>query len=135
MDLAFQSIAALSPALATRALDAVDLTRHFLARIDGPGRALNAFVTVFREQALADAAGSAGRAAAGRRRGPLDGIPIALKDNIDVAGVPTGNGFGGTAPWRVPEQDAEVTRRLREAGAVILGKLNMHEGALGATND
>ncbi|MEJ0068037.1 MAG: amidase family protein [Pseudomonadota bacterium] len=48
--------------------------------------------------------------------------------------MPTSNGFGG-APWRVPAVDAEVVRRLRAAGAVILGKLNMHEGALGATND
>src|SRR5258706_11310176 len=134
-DIAFRSIQTLSAALAARELDAVDLTRHFLARIDGPGRALNAFVTLRREPALQDAAGAAARAAAGRRRGPLDGIPIALKDNIDVAGLPSGNGFGGAAPWRVPDHDADVTRRLREAGAVILGKLAMHEGALGATTD
>src|SRR5215831_4150634 len=126
-DPAFRSIASLSAALSARELDAVALTRHFLARIDGPGRALNAYVTVTREQALRDAEGAAARAAAGRRRGPLDGIPIALKDNIDLAGVPTGNGFGGTAPWRVPEADAEVVRRLREAGAIVVGKLNMHE--------
>jgi aspartyl-tRNA(Asn)/glutamyl-tRNA(Gln) amidotransferase subunit A len=134
-DLAFRSIAELSAALGARETDAVALMRHFLARIDGPGRALGAFVTVTREQALRDAEGAAARAAAGRRRGPLDGIPIALKDNIDVAGVPTGNGFGGATPWRVPDADAEVTRRLRAAGAVVLGKLAMHEGALGATTD
>jgi Asp-tRNA(Asn)/Glu-tRNA(Gln) amidotransferase A subunit family amidase len=133
-DLAFQPIAALSAALESGAFDAVALTRHYLARIDGPGRALNAFVTLTREPALREAEQAAARAAGGRRRGPLDGIPIALKDNIDVAGVPTGNGFGG-APWRVPAADAAVVRRLRAAGAVILGKLNMHEGALGATND
>ena len=57
-----------------------------------------------------------------------------MKDNIDVAGVPTSNGFGGPA-WRIPSEDSESVRRLRAAGAVILGKLNMHEGALGATTD
>ena len=133
-DPTFQSIAQLSAALTAGRLDAVALARACLDRIEGPGRVLNAFVTVCREAALGAAAEAAARAAAGRRLGPLDGIPIALKDNIDLAQVPTGNGFGG-APWRVPDQDAEVVRRLRAAGAVILGKLNMHEGALGATND
>ena len=57
-----------------------------------------------------------------------------MKDNIDVAGVPTSNGFGGRALSN-PTEDLEVVRRLRAAGAIILGKLNMHEGALGATND
>ncbi|HUA53758.1 MAG TPA: amidase, partial [Candidatus Sulfotelmatobacter sp.] len=134
-DLAFQSIAQLSAALEARALDARELTRYALARIEGPGRALNAFVVVCGGDAMRAAEAAAARAAAGRRLGPLDGIPVALKDNIDVAGMPTGNGFGGAAPWRVPTEDAEVTRRLRAAGAVILGKLAMHEGALGATND
>jgi aspartyl-tRNA(Asn)/glutamyl-tRNA(Gln) amidotransferase subunit A len=134
-DLPFQSIAQLSAALDARTLDARALTRDALARIDGPGRALNAFVVVCRDTAVQAAEAAAARAAAGRRLGALDGIPVALKDNIDVAGLPTGNGFGGATPWRVPREDAEVTRRLRAAGAVILGKLAMHEGALGATND
>ncbi len=59
---------------------------------------------------------------------------MAIKDNIDVAGVPTSNGFGGP-PYRIPDTDSEVVRRLRAAGAIILGKLNMHEGALGSTSD
>ena len=83
---------------------------------------------------MAEAHRAAERAAARRRLGPLDGIAIAVKDNIDVAGVPTSNGFGGPA-YRVPTKDAAVVARLRAAGAIILGKLNMHEGALGATND
>src|SRR4051794_6197510 len=135
MDLAFRSIAELSAALTARELDATALVRHVLDRIDGAGSALNAFVTVLRDPALREAEAAATRAAAGRRRSALDGIPIAIKDNIDLAGVPTGNGFGGAQPWRVPEADAEVVRRLREAGAIVVGKLGMHEGALGATND
>jgi aspartyl-tRNA(Asn)/glutamyl-tRNA(Gln) amidotransferase subunit A len=133
-DLAFLSIARLSSLVDQGALDPVALARLCLDRAEGVGRPLNAFVVLCRDAALGEAAAAAQRARARRRLGPLDGMPIAIKDNIDVAGLPTSNGFGG-APWRVPATDAEVVRRLRAAGAVILGKLNMHEGALGATND
>jgi aspartyl-tRNA(Asn)/glutamyl-tRNA(Gln) amidotransferase subunit A len=133
-DLAFLSITSLSEMLDAAELDAETLTRLFLDRVDGVGHGLNCYITLCRETALADARAAGERIAAKRRRGKLDGIPVALKDNIDVAGVPTSNGFGG-APYRIPSEDAETVRRLRAAGAVILGKLNMHEGALGATND
>ena len=133
-DLAFESIARLSELLDAAEIDAEALARLFLDRAEGVGRGLNCYITLCRESALAEARGAAERAVSRRRRGTLDGIPIALKDNIDVAGVPTSNGFGG-APYRIPTEDAEIVRRLRAAGAVILGKLNMHEGALGATND
>jgi Asp-tRNA(Asn)/Glu-tRNA(Gln) amidotransferase A subunit family amidase len=127
-------ITRLSEMLDTGEIDAEALTRRFLDRVLGLGRALNCFITLCPEDALLDARAAAGRAAAKQRLGKLDGIPVALKDNIDVAGLPTSNGFGGD-PWRIPTEDAEIVRRLLEAGAVILGKLNMHEGALGATND
>ena len=130
---AFQTATELSAAIAAGQLDPVALTRLMLERIR-LNPELNAFVAVCGEAALAEAEAAAERARAGRRRGPLDGIPVAVKDNIDVAGIATSNGFGGP-PWRVPAEDAEVVRRLRAAGAVILGKLNMHEGALGATTD
>ncbi len=133
-DLAFLSIARLSQMLDTAQVDAEALTRLFLDRAEGIGRGLNCYITLCRGSALDGARAAAARAAAKRRRGKLDGIPIALKDNIDVSGVPTSNGLGG-APYRIPTEDAEIVRRLRAAGAVILGKLNMHEGALGATND
>jgi Asp-tRNA(Asn)/Glu-tRNA(Gln) amidotransferase A subunit family amidase len=133
-DLALLSINRLSGMLDTAEISAESLTRLFLDRAEGVGRRLNCYITLCKETALQEARTATARAAAKRRRSALDGIPIALKDNIDVAGVPTSNGFGG-APWRIPTEDAEIVRRLREAGAVILGKLNMHEGALGATND
>ncbi len=133
-DLAFQSITRLSGMLDSGEIDSVALTRLFLDRVRGTGHALNCFITLCAETALEEARAAAERAAKKQRRGRLDGIPVALKDNIDVAGVPTSNGFGGT-PWRIPAEDSAIVRRLREAGAVILGKLNMHEGALGATND
>ena len=110
------------------------LTRRALDRIGSTGRALNCFTTVTNASALREAEAAERRAAARERLGPLDGIAVALKDNIDVAGVPTSNGFGG-GPWRVPEEDAEVVRRLRDAGAIILGKLNMEEGAIGPASN
>jgi aspartyl-tRNA(Asn)/glutamyl-tRNA(Gln) amidotransferase subunit A len=132
--LALMSISRLSELLDAGETNAEELTRLFLDRAEGVGRGLNCYITLCRDTALLEARAASERAATNRRRGKLDGIPVAIKDNIDVAGVPTSNGFGG-APWRVPNQDSEIVRRLRAAGAVILGKLNMHEGALGATND
>lgn len=133
-NLAYLSITQLSEMFDAAELDAETLTRLFLDRAEGVGRDLNCYITLCKETALAEARAAQDRIAKKRRRGKLDGIPVALKDNIDVARIPTSNGFGGT-PYRVPAADAEVVRRLRAAGAVILGKLNMHEGALGATTD
>ena len=119
-------------------LDPLAHTRLMLGRIEAHNPGFNAYVTTCPGTALAEAAEASARAAARRRRGALDGVPLALKDNIDVAGLPTSNGFAQSEklpPWRLPTEDAEVVRRLRAAGAVILGKLNMHEGALGGTND
>ena len=133
-NLAFLSATELSALIETGDVDPRGLTRVFLDRAGGEGRGLNCFIALCEESALAEASAAAGRARSKSRRGPLDGIPVAVKDNMDVAGVPTSNGFGG-APFRIPDQDSEVVRRLRAAGAIILGKLNMHEGALGSTND
>ncbi len=133
-ELAFMSASELSSKIEAGSLDPRELTRIFLDRATGPGRALNAFVTICEDSALAEAARAAERASSRKRLGPLDGIPLAVKDNMDVADVPTSNGFGGS-PWRVPTEDCELVRRLRAAGAVILGKLNMEEGALGPTSN
>lgn len=132
-EVAFLSIARLSPLLDAGTLTASGLTRLALERAEGSGRALNCFITLLADAALEAAAAADRRAAEGRRLGPLDGVPVALKDNIDVAGVPTTAGLA--APGPVAPGDAEVVHRLRAAGAVILGKLNMEEAALGATND
>ena len=124
--------AALGAALARGELTSEDATRAYLARIaarDGP---IRSFVRVLRDEALDAARAADARRRAGRPLGPLDGVPIAVKDNIDVAGVPTS---GGIAHYRdrVARADAFVIGKLRNAGAMILGKLNMHEAALGAT--
>jgi aspartyl-tRNA(Asn)/glutamyl-tRNA(Gln) amidotransferase subunit A len=107
---------------------------HALERIAALNPSLNAFITVFGAAALAQAKTLDEETRLGRSRGPLHGLPISVKDLIDVAGVPT------TAASRVREghlarTDAAVVTRLREAGAVIIGKCNLHEFALGTTSD
>ncbi len=86
-----------------------------------------------RKGALAEAEALDAELAAGRYRGPLHGIPMALKDNIDTAGVRT-TAASAVYADRVPHTDAEVVRRLHAAGAIFLGKLNMHEFAYGGTS-
>ncbi len=119
--------------MAARRLSPVELTRAYLARIEKLNPRVNAYITVTAEAALAQASALEAELAAGRRRGPLHGIPIALKDNIDTAGVRT-TAASALFADRVPGEDASVVRKLREAGVVFLGKLNMHEFAYGGTS-
>jgi Asp-tRNA(Asn)/Glu-tRNA(Gln) amidotransferase A subunit family amidase len=134
LDTVFLPITELSRRIDGGLLDPRDLTRAYLARADGACRPLNCYVALCVERVMTEAEQAAGRAARKQRLSPIDGIPIAAKDNIDVAGVATTNGFGGSH-HPIPAVDSEVIRRLRAAGAVILGKLNMQEGAIGAVND
>jgi aspartyl-tRNA(Asn)/glutamyl-tRNA(Gln) amidotransferase subunit A len=110
-----------------------ELTAACLARIERLNPILNAFITVTAEQAMFDAGRAESEIMKGRWRGPLHGIPVGLKDLFDTAGVKT---TGGSALFadRIPTEDAEVVRRLKAAGAVIVGKQNMHEFGLGATS-
>ena len=123
-----------SELLRSKSASPVDLTEACLKRIDKYNSALNAFITVTSEQALAAAREVAAEQRRGKWRGPLHGIPIALKDNIDTAGIRT-TAASELFKDRVPSEDAEVVRRLKDAGAVILGKLNLHEFAYGGTSD
>jgi aspartyl-tRNA(Asn)/glutamyl-tRNA(Gln) amidotransferase subunit A len=118
--------------MAARELTSVELTLAYLARIEQLNPLVNAFITVTAEQALAQARALDAETVAGRSRGALHGIPIALKDNIDTAGVRT-TAASAVYADRVPTEDAPVVRKLRDAGAVLLGKLNMHEFAYGGT--
>ena len=99
----------------------MELTQACLARIERHDRAINAFITITREQALAAAREMEEEIRRGRRRGPLHGIPIALKDNIDTAGVLT-TAASGVFKDRVPADDADVVVRLKNAGAVLAGQ-------------
>ncbi len=110
--------------LASGSVTAVELTRQSLDAIEASQPTLNAFRVVLRRQALAEAARADRRRAAGAQS-PLLGIPIAVKDDVDVAGVPTM--FGAAGRVHLAPTDAEVVRRLREAGAVIVGKTNTCE--------
>ena len=111
----------------------LELTQDCLERIGKLNPGLNAFITVTAESALASARSAQQEIGRGAWRGPLHGIPVALKDLIDTAGVRTTAGSALYAA-RVPQQDAEVVRRLKAAGAVLLGKLNMHEFAFGGSS-
>ena len=117
----------------TGSLTSLQLTEACLARIQTYNPKLNAFITVMGDQALAQARALDGEQRSGKLRGPLHGIPIALKDNIDTAGVRT-TAASAVFDDRVPEHDAEVARRLKEAGAVVIGKTNLHEFAMGGTS-
>lgn len=128
------SIAELAPLLRDRKASPVEVTHAALDRIAKVDPRLNAFITVTAEVALAAAQRAEDEIAAGRWRGPLHGVPIGLKDLFDTAGVVTTHGsriFEGS----VPAADAVVTARLKEAGAVLVGKNNMHEFAFGSTTD
>ncbi len=117
----------------TGALSPLELVEAYVDRIRRLDGRLNAFVTVTEERAVARAQALQAELADGRWRGPLHGIPIALKDNIDTAGVRT-TAASAVFADRVPDEDAEVVTQLEAAGAIILGKLNMHEFAYGATS-
>ncbi|HEV8199607.1 MAG TPA: amidase [Candidatus Polarisedimenticolia bacterium] len=114
------------------ALSPVTLTQACLARIERLNPSLNAFITVTADRALVTAREREAEQKAGRWRGPLHGIPIALKDNIDTAGVRT-TGASALFADRIPGESAEVVRRLEEAGAVLIGKTNLQEFAYGGT--
>ncbi|MGS1109832.1 amidase [Achromobacter anxifer] len=130
-----RGIAELRAALAAGTLSAVDLVRAYLARIaahDQAGPALNAVIAL-NGAALAEAAARDEERQRGATRGALHGIPLLFKDNIDIAGMPATAGSLALADRR-PQRDADVVRRLREAGAVVLGKTTLHELACGITN-
>ncbi|MEU1823183.1 amidase [Streptomyces abikoensis] len=126
------SLAEAAGAIAAGGLSPTELTGSVLARIDAVEPRLNAYVEVFADAARRDAAAAEREIAAGRRRGPLHGVPMALKDLIDVAGLPT-TASSRVREHHVAERDSTVAARLAEAGAVLLGKTHTHEFAYGLT--
>jgi aspartyl-tRNA(Asn)/glutamyl-tRNA(Gln) amidotransferase subunit A len=139
-DLAFTSIEEIARLFRKRKLSPVELTKLILARIDQLNPQLNAYITVSAELALAQAKKAeaelfASRGRKGHRdRGPLHGIPISLKDNIYTAGIRTTAGSKILKDF-IPREDAAIVGHLKNAGAVILGKTNMHEFAYGVTSN
>ncbi len=132
-DLTRLTLGEASELLRRRAVSAVELTQACLDRIEKYNPVLNAFITVTREQALAVARERDAQLRQGKRLGLLHGIPIAVKDNIDTAGVRT-TAASELFKDRIPEEDAEVVRRLKDAGAILLGKTNLQEFAYGGSS-
>jgi aspartyl-tRNA(Asn)/glutamyl-tRNA(Gln) amidotransferase subunit A len=128
-----ETIADLAPRLRRKEISPVELMRACLDRIEQLNPKLNAFIMVCAESALAEAKAAEAEISRGEWRGPLHGIPIAIKDLIDTAGVLT-TAASELHQSRIPTEDAEVVRRLRRAGAVILGKNNLHEFAYGGSS-
>lgn len=132
-ELAALTLAEASKRIRARQTTSVEVTQALLDRIKVYNPKLNAYITVMRAEALAQAARLDEEAKAGKFRGPLHGVPIALKDNVDTAGTRT-TAASQVFDDRVPDEDAEVARRLKQAGAVIIGKTNLHEFANGGSS-
>ena len=132
-DATWLSLTEASRLIRDKKISSVELTQSCLNRIERLNPKLNAFITVTAESALAQARKTESEIQRSHWRGPLHGVPIALKDLFDTAGVKT---TAGSALFkdRVPTQDGEIVRRLKDAGAVLLGKLNMHEFAYGGSS-
>jgi aspartyl-tRNA(Asn)/glutamyl-tRNA(Gln) amidotransferase subunit A len=131
MDLLYATAAELAPLIKARKLSPVELVRASLDRIEAVNPKVRAFLTVIGERALAQARNAEQEIARGRYRGPLHGIPYAPKDLIATRGVRTTNGSKVTANW-VPDYESTVTERLNAAGAIMVGKLNLLEFAMGS---
>lgn len=132
-ELSWLSLADLASAIQRREVTSLGATKASLDRIAMLDPQLNAFITITADDAMREAAAADREIADGRLRGHLHGVPIALKDLCDTRGVRT-TAASGVYADRIPDEDAEVVRRLREAGAISLGKLNMHEFAYGGTS-
>jgi aspartyl-tRNA(Asn)/glutamyl-tRNA(Gln) amidotransferase subunit A len=125
-------LAEASQAVQKKEVSPVDLTQSCLKEIERRNPELNAFITVTAESALAEAHKAEAEVARGEWRGPLHGIPLAVKDLAETAGVRT-TAASAVLKDNVPATDAEVIRRLKAAGAILLGKLNLHEFAYGGS--
>ena len=130
-ELAWLSLAQAGRSIQSGELSSLEVTRALLARIAQIDSRLNSYATVLGDRALNDAASADRELAKGQSRGALHGVPIALKDLCDTAGIVTQGGMPLYAD-RVPATDATVVARLKQAGAILLGKLQMTEGAFSA---
>lgn len=129
-----RTVTDLSRLLQTRTITSEEVTERCLERIAERDASINAFITVLADEARAQARAADREIADGRYRGPLHGVPISLKDLIDVRGTPT-TAASRVRAGHVAASDALVTSRLRDAGAVFVGKTNLHEFAFGTTNE
>ncbi|MEC9176359.1 MAG: amidase family protein, partial [Pseudomonadota bacterium] len=129
-ELCFLSAAEAGRKIAAKELSSVELTEALMLRTEAIDGRLNAYIRVLGDQARAAAAAADAALANGDPKGPLHGVPVALKDIIDLAGVPT-TAHSELLLDHVATADAFVTAKLKQAGAVITGKLSTHEFAIG----
>jgi aspartyl-tRNA(Asn)/glutamyl-tRNA(Gln) amidotransferase subunit A len=130
-ELIFKSVPELAALLKSRQISPVDLVQAYLDRIDAYEERVHAFITVTREHALEQARQAEREIAAGRYRGPLHGLPYAPKDMLATQGILTTNGSKVTADW-TPAYESTITARLNQAGAILIGKLQLVEFAMGS---
>lgn len=128
-ELGFSGLVEVGESMASGALSPVELTEAMLERIEQVDPTIKSYARVMTDQAMEDAKRAETELKAGKRRGPLHGVPVAVKDLCDTKGVVTAFGVAGFQD-RIPERDSTVVSKLRDAGAVILGKLEMTEAAL-----
>ncbi|PKB68780.1 MAG: hypothetical protein BZY81_00775 [SAR202 cluster bacterium Io17-Chloro-G4] len=133
-DLLQMTISELAPKIHSKEISPVELTEASLAAAETLQTDLNSFIAILHDRAMDQAREAETDISRGDYRGPLHGIPIGLKDNLATAGITTTLGTKVLAD-HVPEEDAEVVRRCRDAGAIIIGKENLEEFAAGATSN
>jgi len=133
-ELAFLSIEQAARLLRRREISPVDLVEAALARIEQASSKLNVFLTVLADWARGQAKKAESEIRRGRARGPLHGIPVSLKDNFATRGIRTTAGSKILAGW-IPDADSDAAKSLAQAGAILLGKTNMHEFAYGITGE
>ncbi len=131
-DLCYWTIRDLAARIQARDISPVEVTRALLERVEQLDKALNAYITVLPEQALQEARTAEQEIMRGDYRGPLHGVPIAVKDLFESKGVKTTAGSRILKDY-IPPADATALARLRQGGAILLGKLNLHEFAYGGT--
>jgi aspartyl-tRNA(Asn)/glutamyl-tRNA(Gln) amidotransferase subunit A len=129
----YSGIKDMSDRIRAQGISPVEVVKASLERIERLGPKVNAFITVLADEALRQAAAAEAEVAAGHWRGPLHGIPVGVKDMFDTAGTRTTAAFEHFKD-RVPARDAVAVSKLKAAGAVIIGKMNMHELAMGTTS-
>ena len=130
-EIIFKSVGELASLIKARKLSPVELVRAYLDRIESVNPKVNAFITVTGEHAIREARKAEREIAARRYRGPLHGIPYAPKDMLATKGIRTTNGSKITSNW-IPNYESTATARLNEAGAILIGKLNLLEFAMGS---
>ncbi len=131
-DLVFCSVAELSSLIKTKAVSPTEVCTAYLHRIKSVDQTLRCYITVLEEETLKSAKKAELQITEGRHRGPLHGIPIGIKDNLTTDGIRTTAGTKLLSEW-IPRDDSAAVERLKLAGAIIIGKLNMHELACGGT--